>query len=343
MLTSTAPDVLVAQVELDLLVGALDDEGRVGVHDGPQPLEGEAAGHADHELLADADVEHALGARGSSETPISARTIAVRGSSSSARVASVVEALAHGGHRSTSAHDHVRPLAPVAVSARSSASWSRPSTRGRAPALELEARRDPARPVVGRGVVVDHDRGEAAEPEPAGELHRLPVAALVELGVADQADTRAPGARAPQAERRAHRDGQAVPERAARDLHARDEQAIGVIAQRRVEAAEAGQAVDVDEALGGQDRVVGGRAVALGEQEAVALGIVGGARVQAQDAVVEDPQHVERRERAAVVLLVARELGQQGRQVVVVEGRGGSHCRTVRPQLWFKSRAGPRT
>ena len=35
-------DVLVAEVELDLLVGALDEERRVGVHDGPQALERQA-------------------------------------------------------------------------------------------------------------------------------------------------------------------------------------------------------------------------------------------------------------------------------------------------------------
>ena len=63
MLTRIAADVLMAEVELDLLVGTLDEEGRVGVRDGAHPLEREARGDADHRLLADADVEEPLVAR----------------------------------------------------------------------------------------------------------------------------------------------------------------------------------------------------------------------------------------------------------------------------------------
>ena len=173
---------------------------------------------------------------------------------------------------------------------------------------------------MGRGVVVDDDHREAPEPEPARELHGFPVAALVELGVAHEADDARAGL-APRVERERHadRDRQPVAERAAGDLDAGDERAVGVIAEPRVEAAEVGEALDVDEALGGEDGVVRRRAVALGEQEAVALGIVGLARVDAQDAVVEDPEHVERRERAPVVLLVAGEPREQLREIVVSE------------------------
>ena len=140
--------------------------------------------------------------------------------------------------------DHVRPRRRSPLSARSSASWSRPSTRAALQPSSSKRAAIAARPVVGRGAVVDDDRGEAPEPEPAGELHRLPVAALVELGVAHEADhARALAApRASSAEGHADRDRQAVAERAARDLHAGDEHAIGVVAQRRVEGAEAGQA-----------------------------------------------------------------------------------------------------
>ena len=49
-----------------------------------------------------------------------------------------------------------------------------------------------------------------------------------------------------------------------------------------------------DEALGREYRVVGGRAVALGQQEPVAVGVVRVARVDPQDPVVEHPEHVER-------------------------------------------------
>jgi hypothetical protein len=110
-----------------------------------------------------------------------------------------------------------------------------------------------------------------------------------------------------------------------------------VVAKRRVEAAEAGEAVNVHEALGGQDRVVGRGAVALGEQEEVAIGVVGRERVDVQDAVVQGPEHVERRLRAPIVLLVAREQGQQRREFVMAQVRRRQHGRTVEPQLRFKS------
>src|SRR6185437_17176700 len=82
-----------------------------------------------------------------------------------------------------------------------------PVRRRDAPSLELEARADAARPVVCRAVVVDGDGGEAPEADPAGVLHRLPVAPLVELAVADEAERAAPG------ERYADGDPQPVPER----------------------------------------------------------------------------------------------------------------------------------
>ena len=53
-------DVLVAEIELDLLERALDEERRVAVDDGSHALLRQAGGHADHQLLADADVDHAV-------------------------------------------------------------------------------------------------------------------------------------------------------------------------------------------------------------------------------------------------------------------------------------------
>jgi hypothetical protein len=92
----------------------------------------------------------------------------------------------------------------------------------RAPSLTLEACVDPTRPVIGRGHVVHDDDRQSAQAEPAGELHGLPVAALVELGVANEADDarRRLPSRA-QRERHAHGDRQRVTKRAAGDLDAR--------------------------------------------------------------------------------------------------------------------------
>ena len=51
--------------------------------------------------------------------------------------------------------------------------------------------------------------------------------------------------------------------------------------------------------------VVRHRAVALGEEEAVAVGVVGVPGVDLEHVVVEGPDHIERRRGAGVVLLVA--------------------------------------
>ena len=121
VLTRIGADVLMAQVELDLLVGALDQEGRVGVRDRSQALEGEAGGDADHQLLADADVEQPLVAGGQlggadlGQDDRGTRVVVQR------LGGALVEALAHGGHRCTSATTTLG-RAPVAASARSSAS-----------------------------------------------------------------------------------------------------------------------------------------------------------------------------------------------------------------------------
>lgn len=54
-------DALVGQVELDLLERSLDQERCVRVGDGPHAGPGQARGDADHELLANADVNDPIG------------------------------------------------------------------------------------------------------------------------------------------------------------------------------------------------------------------------------------------------------------------------------------------
>ena len=72
----------------------------------------------------------------------------------------------------------------------------------RDPALEHEAPLDAFRPAVLGGVVVDHDRGEGREADPAGVLDGLPIRALVEFSVADEAED------APARQRGADRDAE---------------------------------------------------------------------------------------------------------------------------------------
>src|SRR6266849_10622494 len=119
-------DILVAEVELDLLVRPLDEKRRVRVDDGSKAFERKPGGDADHQLLADADVED-------TRMPRQLRDADLGEHERDARVLverlrrHAVEALAHA-HRTISATTQ-RGCAATTASASSSASWSRPSTR----------------------------------------------------------------------------------------------------------------------------------------------------------------------------------------------------------------------
>jgi len=65
--------------------------------------------------------------------------------------------------------------------------------------------------------------------------------------------------------------------------------------------------------LAREDREVGHRPVALGQDEPVAGGVVGSIRRDVEDPVVEHPQDVEGRVGAGLVLLVAAHEPDQGR------------------------------
>src|SRR5439155_21081449 len=131
--------VLVPDVELQHLERPLDDERRVGVHDRPQPRKSQAARNAEHELLADANVDHAVGMapfrgeeRGAADLRDPDRDARVRIDGVGGRR---VEALAHrpvrhAGHAfgSTTAITACGRSSCRVASAASSPSWSRPST-----------------------------------------------------------------------------------------------------------------------------------------------------------------------------------------------------------------------
>src|SRR5262245_49997979 len=111
---------MVAEVELDLLIGTLDEERRVRVDDRPHPLAREACGDADHELLADPDVEQprVIGQLGQADLrrhERDARVVVERARRE------LVEARSHRAHRVTSATTTLGAW-PMPPSARSSAS-----------------------------------------------------------------------------------------------------------------------------------------------------------------------------------------------------------------------------
>ena len=235
------------------------------------------------------------------------------------------------------------PAAPASI-ARSSASWSRACALAVVQPSLLEAVRDAVGPAVGGAEVVDDDRGQAVEAEAPGERDRLVVGALGELAVAQDADhARSAASLRAQRERAADGDRQAVAERAARDLDARDQRGVGMVPERASRSVpNVGELVDRDEALGGEHGVVGRRPVALREQQAVALGIVGRLRRHVEDAVVEHPVEVERGRGAGIVLRVAPEQREQPGQIVVAgrgrrERGGRGHALKLQSQVHLKS------
>jgi len=181
---------------------------------------------------------------------------------------------------------------------------------------------------IGARVIVDDHGSQRAKPSRTGEVDGLMVACFVELDLTHQDHhPRLGQAESSQSDHHDDAEPEAMSERSARDLDARDEHVVGVVAEPAIEVAEAVELVDRDEALGRQHRVIGHRPVPLRQQEPIPGGIVRERWRHAEDAVVKDPQNVEGGMRARTVLLVAGEPAQKRRQVAVAEscnahGRG---------------------
>ena len=233
-------EVVVAEVELEELPGPLDEERRVGVRDRPVALEREAGGDADHQLLADADVEVA-------------RMVADRvgadlgGDDGDALVlverlaGELVEAFAHGRHLGCHLRDDAaRPLrVGIGRRARLERVVVASVDAQRDPALELKRRSMPSgQPCAAESLSID-DRGERRR---ARRGPAYCTASQFEPSSSSPSPTRHQTRRPVRA--RADGDPEAVSERAARDLDARHELAVGVVAERRVERAEAVERVD---------------------------------------------------------------------------------------------------
>ena len=301
-----------AEVELEELPGPLDEERRVGVSDGPVALEREPGGDADHQLLADADVEVARMVAEASR-PRSAR---------SRRRPARSRRAPRGRPRRTarawsSSRLHLRDDAAracrirIGVSAASSASWSRPSTRCATQPSSMKRRSmPPGQPCSEESLSTTIAVRDASPTRPA-----YCTASQFEPSSSSASPTRQkirrPVSAAPTA------TPSPWPSEPLEISTPGREVAIRVVAERRVERAEAVERVHGNDPLRGEHGVERRRAVALREQEAVLF---------AEDAVVENPEDVEGRERAAVVLLVAGQPREQRRQVVVAECRRSSPC-----------------
>lgn len=173
-----------------------------------------------------------------------------------------------------------------------------------------QLRRDLAKRDVARAVV-DDDQRQVGESRCTCVQDRFPVRPLVQLGVPDQNEN--PWLLESACKQRAshaHRDRQAMPERARRSFDARHAAAVGVRTEDAVPLQEPVHLLRREEPVLGENGVVGERPVALGEDEAVAAFPAGVLRIEPHD-LVKDLDDVERRVRARIVLLVAPRPGNQ--------------------------------
>ena len=214
-------EIVVAEVELELLVRALDEERRVRVRDRPVALEREAGGDADHQLLADADVEEARVPRTIVATPISASTTATRSSSSSASRGEP----RRSARASSSLRLHLRDDDVRARARRRRASAPRARRgRGRRRAPRSSPRARSARSMPPGQPCVDEwlsTTTAVSAPSPIRPAYctASQLRALVELAVADEAVDAPPGQRGADRDRRAR--GRASRSRSRRPARAR--------------------------------------------------------------------------------------------------------------------------
>ena len=241
------------------------------------------------------------------------------------------EALPHALARSCVHHARRRRAAGrarAASIARSSASWSLACARRGRPALAREARRRCRRASRrSRWSCRRRSRSSRSRPmRPASAMASWFEPSASSPSPSTQITRGAPRPVARSASARPTAIGRPCPSDPLAISTPGDQRAVGVMPERRVEAPEARQRVDRDEALGGEHGVERRRAVALGEQQPVALGIVGGIGRHVEDAVVEHPVDVERRGGARVVLGVAAQQLEQTGQVLVAELHERRRC-----------------
>ena len=114
----------------------------------------------------------------------------------------------------------------------------------------------------------------------------LPDLTLLALTVADEGEDLRILAEMLGTERHTDSDGHALTERAGGSVHAGDLLRVGMTLQNGVQLAEVCVLVAGDEALGGEDCVVAGSGMTLGEHETITVGIMRVLRVNAH--VVEE-------------------------------------------------------
>src|SRR5579884_3004561 len=140
-------------------------------------------------------------------------------------------------------------------------------------------------------VVVDN-RAEIGEAMMAGEHRRFPDRALVAFAVAENREHALAAAEPPQVERHSGSNAEAVAERAGGDFYSGHALVADVTREGRAVAIVRVERLDVEESPFGKRRVDAGSGMALGEDEAVALGPVRTGWVDVEDLTVEHGDNV---------------------------------------------------
>ena len=142
-------------------------------------------------------------------------------------------------------------------------------------------------------LVVVHDGDQVIEMMLRGKQDRFPVGTLVAFTVAEQTED-APGLGIPLAcQRHARCHGQTVPQRASGYFDARHVFMGGMTSETRAILVESVQPIEGKEARFRQHCIVGGAAMALAENEAVAIGPVGLFGTEREGLAVEDGQELD--------------------------------------------------
>ena len=351
MLTEDGADVLVAEVELDLLERALDEERRVGVHDRPHPLEREAGGDPDQQLLADPHVDRpgrvpAGGVARSdrrrcrrARTPTARRRRALAVTPRTARACLGCSRCESSIHAATTS---VRPTGSLRRSASLERVVVAPVHRSRRQPSTAKRVCDAAWPAVRRRVVVDDHRRQPVESEPRPRA-RSPRGWSPRRAPRRRRGRRRADRSALSAARRARRPtaiGSPWPSEPLEISTPGTRFRSGWWPRGESKVPEVREPLDRKEALRGEHRVVRHRAVPLARRKRSRRGIVTARATRSTRSYsTHSTSSVESAARA--VLLVAREPRKQTREIRVSE-RGDIrapqlHAGTVEHQVHLKS------
>jgi hypothetical protein len=155
-------------------------------------------------------------------------------------------------------------------------------------------------------VIIDDDARQIRKRLAACQQRRLPDRSLVAFPIAYH-NKDAPGTLfESQRQRHAGSHREAVSQRAGRCLDSRNQGTVGMPTQNAVVLLERTQDIRREKAFRSQDGIVGDRSVSFTQHEAIAILTARFLRIILHHTIVQDPEHIQRRMRAGIMLFVAR-------------------------------------